>query len=88
MFVVGHYPIVSTGEHGGLKCLKQLDALLRRYKANAYIAGHDHNLQHIRLRTDGDEAMNYIISGAASRTDRSTKHIKDVPDDALLFRLN
>ena len=90
----GHYPIYSTGEHGGFRCLGRLDRLLRKQSVNAYFSGHEHNLQHIQLKiannyvggTDNQGSMNYIISGAASRTDRSFKHENDVPSDAILLR--
>jgi len=86
LFVSGHYPIYSTCEHGGIKCLQQLDRLLHKYKVNAYFSGHDHNLQHIRVKDDTGDEMNYIVSGAGSRTDRSFKHKKDVAEDSLVFR--
>ena len=30
--------------------------------------------------------VNYIVSGAASRSDRSAKHLNDISEDSLLFR--
>jgi tartrate-resistant acid phosphatase type 5 len=84
--VVGHYPIKSTCEHGGIKCLARLEQLLVKYNASAYFAGHDHNMQHIRIKYDQTKTMDYMISGASSRSDRSTKHMKDVPKGSLLYR--
>lgn len=50
LFVAGHYPIYSVSEHGSFKCLEsKLDPLLRKYNVNAYLSGHDHNLQVISL---------------------------------------
>jgi len=90
LFVTGHYPIYSTCEHGNFVCLEKLDHLLRKYNANAYFSGHDHNLQHIQVKDkqgDRPSTMNYVICGAASRTDKSAKHIDDLPQGGkLMFR--
>ncbi len=34
---------------------------------------------------DTSATMNYIVSGAASRSDRSRKHEKSIPDGSLKF---
>lgn len=102
LFVVGHYPIYSTCEHGNFGCLQRLDTLLHRHRVNVYWSGHDHNMQHIHMTRNLDEAGNaeendnmgnytssevdYIVCGASSRSDRSAKHLDDVPKEALLFR--
>ncbi|TKR94340.1 hypothetical protein L596_008634 [Steinernema carpocapsae] len=86
LFVAGHYPIYSISSHGPSKCLiEKLNPLLKRFGVNAYFAGHDHTLQHIR-EMDGEIAMTHFVSGGASRTDRSFAHKKSVPGYWLQFR--
>ena len=48
--VTGHHPIRSGGsEHGDTpEIIAQVQPILQRHRVQAYIAGHDHDLQHIR----------------------------------------
>uniref|UniRef100_A0A7E4VGH8 Tartrate-resistant acid phosphatase type 5 n=1 Tax=Panagrellus redivivus TaxID=6233 RepID=A0A7E4VGH8_PANRE len=88
LFVAGHYPIYSTCEHGPNSCLQdRLDPLLRRYGVTAYLAGHDHDLQLLQHtnETDGTSLL-YVVSGAGSRSDRSTKNSNAVPEGSLFFK--
>jgi tartrate-resistant acid phosphatase type 5 len=64
--VVGHHPM-RTGsartEAYDVKAVRSsLEGLLKKYKADIYLAGHDHSLQHIHY----PEGPHYFISGAAS----------------------
>ncbi|CAG9529885.1 unnamed protein product [Cercopithifilaria johnstoni] len=92
LFVVGHYPVYSISEHGSMNCLiEKLKPLLEKYHATAYVAGHDHTLQHIitkhSLSSENEKKipLHYIVSGAASRSDHSVKHIDTVPEGSLRF---
>ncbi|VDK73781.1 unnamed protein product [Litomosoides sigmodontis] len=92
LFVVGHYPTYSVSQHGSMNCMiEKLKPLLEKYHATAYVAGHDHTLQHIitkhPLSADSAEQipLHYIVSGAASRSDYSNKHMDTVPEGSLHF---
>lgn len=63
--VFGHHPIVSGGAHGSTRSehMVKVDKLLKKYGVDVYIAGHDHDLQHIIF-----EKMNYVVSGGGSMT--------------------
>jgi len=59
---IGHYPVYSGGEHGDTPELKQ-DVLptFVRGKVDAFICGHDHNLQHLQ-----DQGVEFFVSGAGT----------------------
>ncbi|CAB3408891.1 unnamed protein product [Caenorhabditis bovis] len=86
LIVSGHYPIHSMSSHGPTECLRRrLDPMLKRFNVNAYFAGHDHTLQHFVFNGFGDHDIHYVVSGAASRTDASTKHKHMFSEMNLLF---
>jgi len=63
LFVVGHYTIVTGGEHGPTQSLvNDLVPLMRKYKVDAYICGHDHTLQHLR-----QDNLSYFVSGNGAK---------------------
>ncbi|KAK6040024.1 Ser/Thr phosphatase family protein [Cooperia oncophora] len=87
LFVAGHYPIHSVSSHGPTRCLQErLDPMLRAFNVSAYFAGHDHTLQHIVYPGNGKHVIHYVLSGAASRSDRSKKHMFTVNGANLRFR--
>jgi acid phosphatase len=61
--VIGHHPIYSAGlGHGsGADLIRMLLPILQKHKVQAYIAGHDHDLQYLKT---GD--LHLIISGGGS----------------------
>ncbi|PIC52428.1 hypothetical protein B9Z55_002538 [Caenorhabditis nigoni] len=86
LIVSGHYPMHSMSSHGPTECLRsRLDPLLKRYNVNAYFSGHDHSLQHFEYDGNEGHKIHYVVSGAASRADASTKHIKEFSKDNLKF---
>ena len=72
--VIGHHPVYSGGMHGDTPYLvKHVLPLLQKYKVQAYINGHDHDLQHLQAGR-----VNLFCSGAGSkpRKPKETVHTK------------
>lgn len=62
--VFGHHTVFSGGDHGDTEELvAQLKPILERHGVQAYINGHDHDLQQIEV-----DGVTYICSGAGSET--------------------
>lgn len=58
---VAHHPLYTNGIHRDQKILiHDWDALLRQYKVDFWISGHDHDLQHLEF--DG-HPTSFVISG-------------------------
>ena len=50
LVVMGHHPVFSNGPHGDHPVLtRDWDPLLRKHAAHLYLAGHDHDLQHLEF---------------------------------------
>ncbi|WP_068089460.1 purple acid phosphatase family protein [Novosphingobium rosa] len=77
--VFGHHTIYSGGStHGNTpELIEQVKPILERHGVQAYINGHDHDMQHIRVG-----AIDYICTGAGSE-------VRPVsPIDGTLFSLS
>lgn len=84
LLVVGHYPVWSIAEHGPTHCLlNHVEPLLKKYKATAYLSGHDHNVQYLQ----DDSGIGYVLSGAGNFFENSRKHEAKVPMGYLRFFL-
>lgn len=61
--VAGHHTVRSGGSsHGDTpELVEMIKPILERHRVQAYIAGHDHDMQHIV-----DNGVDYILSGAGS----------------------
>lgn len=81
LLVAGHYPVWSVSEHGPTQCLlQQVHPLLIKYKATAYLCGHDHNLQYIE-----ESGVGYVVSGAGNFLDPDVSHWNHVPKGTVKF---
>ena len=60
--VIGHHPIYSNGPHGDHPILTHdWDPLLREHGVHLYLAGHDHDLQHLEFAA---HPTSFVCSGA------------------------
>jgi len=51
LFMVGHYPVFSQGEHGDTaENIQYLLPILENYPIHAYISGHDHISEHLQVQ--------------------------------------
>jgi tartrate-resistant acid phosphatase type 5 len=61
LVVMGHHPIFSNGPHGDQKILiRDWEPLLRKHRAHMYIAGHDHDMQHLEFE---GHPTSFVLSG-------------------------
>lgn len=62
LFVIGHHPLYSNGMHGdNATLIRDWDPLFRQYGVDLYLAGHDHDLQHIQI---ANHPTSFVSSGA------------------------
>jgi 3',5'-cyclic AMP phosphodiesterase CpdA len=61
LLVMGHHPVYSDGKHGDQPVLvRDWDPLFRKYKVDLYLAGHDHDLQHLEFE---GHPTSFFLSG-------------------------
>jgi len=58
--VYGHHPIYSDGKYGDDAALRERLMPILRGRANLYICGHEHNLQHIAE----EDGVHFVIAGS------------------------
>ena len=96
--VIAHHPVYSNGKHGDTDYLvRDWAPLFQKHKVHAYLAGHDHDLQHLEM---ADQFTSFVISGgggartrAMQRRDRPIPYGRDaygfthlqLQPDALVF---
>lgn len=75
--VVGHHPLYSNGSHGDTKPLIEAwGGLLEKHGVQAYLCGHDHDLQHLEI--DGLKTS-FVLSGGGGAKVRAMKSDRKVP---------
>ena len=66
--VLSHRPTWSSGSHGDTEqVIKLILPILKKSKADFYLSGHDHHLEHIQR-----DGMDFFISGSAGQTSSIT----------------
>jgi len=61
LVVMGHHPIYSDGPHGDHAILiRDWEPLLRKHNVHLYLAGHDHDLQHLEFAS---HPTSFFLSG-------------------------
>lgn len=61
LIVMAHHPIYSNGPHGDHAVLiADWEPLLRQHRAHLYLAGHDHDMQHLEYE---GHPTSFVISG-------------------------
>jgi tartrate-resistant acid phosphatase type 5 len=59
--VIAHHPVYSDGPHGDHPVLiRDWDPLFRKYRVDVYMAGHDHDLQHLEFE---GHPTSFFLSG-------------------------
>lgn len=61
LVVMGHHPVYSNGIHGDHPVLiRDWDPLFRKHGVHLYLAGHDHDMQHLEFE---GHPTSFVISG-------------------------
>jgi hypothetical protein len=65
LVVMGHHPVYSDGTHGDHPVLvRDWDPLFRKYNVHLYLAGHDHDLQHLEF--EGHPTTHFLSGGGGA----------------------
>jgi tartrate-resistant acid phosphatase type 5 len=65
LVVMGHHPVYSDGPHGDHPVLvREWDPLFQKYKVDVYLAGHDHDLQHLEF--EGHPTTHFLSGGGGA----------------------
>jgi hypothetical protein len=63
--VMAHHPVYSDGKHGDHPVLiRDWDPLFRKYGVHLYLAGHDHDLQHLEF--EGHPTTHFLSGGGGA----------------------
>jgi tartrate-resistant acid phosphatase type 5 len=63
--VIAHHPVYSDGPHGDHPVLiPDWDPLFRKYRVDFYMAGHDHDLQHLEF--EGHPTSHFLSGGGGA----------------------
>jgi hypothetical protein len=63
--VMAHHPVYSDGKHGDHPVLiRDWDPMFRKYGVHLYLAGHDHDLQHLEF--EGHPTTHFLSGGGGA----------------------
>lgn len=80
--VYGHHPVFSDGHHGDERRLReQLLPILKAHNVDAYLAGHDHDLQHFEI----DGIQFFVVGGGGAGTRKVKRKRADFAEEAHGF---
>lgn len=83
IWVGGHYPVWSVGNHGPTSWLvKNVKPLLEKHDVTGYIAGHDHTMSFIQESKDGPV---YPLAGNTANCCYPSYHLKQNPEGSVQF---
>lgn len=103
LVVIGHHPLFSNGPHGDNHTLiRDWGPLFQQYNVALYLAGHDHDLQHLEIE---GQSTSFVMSGGggaalyplnSSKADRGPyaaelfgfTHLQIKPDELIVRHLN
>jgi hypothetical protein len=61
LVAMAHHPVYSDGRHGDhARLIRDWDPLFRKYNVNLYLAGHDHDMQHLEFE---GHPTSFFLSG-------------------------
>jgi tartrate-resistant acid phosphatase type 5 len=61
LVAMAHHPVYSDGPHGDhARLIRDWDPLFRKYNVNVYLAGHDHDMQHLEFE---GHPTSFFLSG-------------------------
>ena len=65
LMVMGHHPVYSDGPHGDHPVLiRDWEPLFQKYGVHVYLAGHDHDLQHLEF--EGHPTTHFLSGGGGA----------------------
>ncbi|MEO6434682.1 MAG: metallophosphoesterase [Tepidisphaeraceae bacterium] len=68
LIAVGHHPLFSNGDHGDNGVLqREWGPLFQQYALDLYVAGHDHDMQHLQI---ADYKPSFVLVGGGGATTR------------------
>ncbi|CAH1773161.1 unnamed protein product [Owenia fusiformis] len=77
IIMAGHHPVFSTGSHGSSSTMyRDVLPLMEKYKVALYLAGHDHNYEHLRVsRTLSGKSpiTDLVVQGGGGKSRRTTR---------------